>query len=498
MKKHTATLILLAMLASLAACGEAADPVGTTVASDTTVPAETTAQFESDDLPDDLDLGGKTVNLMICNYKEAFTHEMYSEEETGNRLNDAVYNSIGRVKERLNVELVYTSQDYFSNELNTFPNRIIGRIMAGDEDMDIVFDVGNYTLQMLQNRYFIDLSDTAYINIDKPWYNSAIIDALPTDYIYCLTGNFSVANVKHSFCTYFNSDLYATLGHTESLYDIVDAGKWTLDTLESLIKDTYADLNGDTKKDPSDQYGLTFGDNNKYIGIPAGCDLFMYKKSADGYEFTYDNEHAMNVMERLWRLVRENENVHDANDLGGLTKEDWQVLSDGGNYVSKPFVEGKVLFSMALVGDAATIVPESDFKAGLLPLPKYDEEQKEYRTVAQRSCYALIPVSSADYDSASAVLEALSSEFYRVVIPEYFEITLKTRYSPDENDSRMFDLITESCVFEVGDLFDGPLGSPYGLYKDIMKEASPTWASMVAKNKEKWAKAMEDIMAMSW
>ena len=153
---------------------------------------------------------------------------------------------------------------------------------------------------------------------------------------------------------------------------------------------------------------------------------------------------------------------------------------------------------MALVGDAATIVPESDFKTGLLPLPKFDEAQEEYRTVAQRSCYALIPVSSADYDSASAVLEALSSEFYRMVIPEYFEVTLKTRYSPDENDSRMFDLIAETCVFEVGDLFDGPLGSPYVLYKDIMKRESPTWASMVAGSKEKWAQAMEDIMAMDW
>lgn len=498
MKKSTSTLILLAMLVSMAACGEISDTSGETAADTVTTTAETTSLFESDDLPADLDLGGKTVHLMIGNYNEAFTYEMYSEEETGNRVNDAIYNSIKRVKERLNVELAYTSQNYVWKDMATFKAGVLSRIMAGDEDMDILFDVENYSLQMQDNRYFIDLADTKYINIDKPWYDSAIIDALPSDYVYCLTGQFAIANIKHSFCTYFNSDLYKTLGHTESLYDMVDSGKWTLETLESLIKDTYVDLNGDTRADPSDRYGLTFGDVNKYIGLPTGCDMFMYVKDTNGYKFTFDNEHAVNVMERLWRLVRENVNVHDAGNLGGGTADDWRIASTGGNYVCKPFVEGNVLFSMALVGDAGSIVPEVDFTTGLLPIPKYSEVQKYYRTAAQRSCYALIPVSSADYDSASAVMEALSSEFYRTVIPEYFEVTLKTRYSPDENDSRMFDLIAETRVFDVGDVFSGALDDPLVLYVSIMTKSDPTWASMVAKGKEKWAKAMEDIMAMDW
>ena len=77
-------------------------------------------------------------------------------------------------------------------------------------------------------------------------------------------------------------------------------------------------------------------------------------------------------------------------------------------------------------------------------------------------------------------------------------MTLKTRYSPDENDSRMFDLIAETRVFDVGDVFSGALDDPLVLYVSIMTKSDPTWASMVAKGKEKWAKAMEDIMAMDW
>ncbi len=43
----------------------------------------------------------------------------------------------------------------------------------------LYFDVDNYSMQMLENPYFIDLSKTAYINIDSLWYDSAIVDVLP-------------------------------------------------------------------------------------------------------------------------------------------------------------------------------------------------------------------------------------------------------------------------------------------------------------------------------
>ena len=80
----------------------------------------------------------------------------------------------------------------------------------------------------------------------------------------------------------------------------------------------------------------------------------------------------------------------------------------------------------------------------------------------QRSCYALIPVTVEDKDAAGAVLEALSSESYRTLVPEYCEVSLKTRYSQDDDVSRMFDLVINSMVYDPGEIFSGQRGSPSG------------------------------------
>ena len=94
MKKLTASLLLISLLASLASCGSQDSGTNDTTssgASTDTTAEETTSQFVKDDLPSDLDLGGKTVGIMIGDYFNAFLADLYSPEETGNRLSDAVY-----------------------------------------------------------------------------------------------------------------------------------------------------------------------------------------------------------------------------------------------------------------------------------------------------------------------------------------------------------------------------------------------------------------------
>ena len=105
MKKLTASLLLISLLASLASCGSQDSGTNDTTssgASTDTTAEETTSQFVKDDLPSDLDLGGKTVGIMIGDYFNAFLADLYSPEETGNRLSDAVYRTSKNVQERLN------------------------------------------------------------------------------------------------------------------------------------------------------------------------------------------------------------------------------------------------------------------------------------------------------------------------------------------------------------------------------------------------------------
>lgn len=497
MKKSTVSVFLLAsmLLALTVSCGSENDAgSGTTQASDrtdTTAPIEE-SPFVADDLPSDLDLGGAEVKIMIGDYNNAYIDDMYSEEETGNRLGDAVYKTIHNVQDRLNVSLVYNWQTYTWAELSGFQSKITSGIMAGDNEFDILFDVMNYSAQMQEGEYFVNLADVKYIDLDKPWYNQTVRENMPTDYIYFLSGQFSLANVKNVYAIYYNADLYDSLGKTEDLYALVDSGRWTLDKLEELSKDCYADLNGDTTADPGDRYGITFGDNNKYIGFIKAFGMDIFKKTSGGYEFTYDNERAVDVIARLCSLVNENENVlpgkHNAEN------PDYMISTGGGNFASKPFIEGRSLFSFGLIADAATIVPNIDFGYGLLPYPKWDEAKEDYANMLQRNCYSMIPVTVGDADAAGAVLEALSSESYRTLVPEYCEVSLKTRYSQDDDVSRMFDLIINSIVYDPGEIFANLLGTPSGLIKDALGNNDPNWASRMASKKNELISKMDEII----
>ena len=94
----------------------------------------------------------------------------------------------------------------------------------------------------------------------------------------------------------------------------------------------------------------------------------------------------------------------------------------------------------------------------------------------------------------SAVMEALASESYRSLLPEYCEVTLKTRYSQDDNVSRMFDLIGGSIVFDPGEIYAGVLGTPSGDIKARIITNNPNWASFIAGKKDSLIEKMNSII----
>ena len=195
-------------------------------------------------------------------------------------------------------------------------------------------------------------------------------------------------------------------------------------------------------------------------------------------------------------LINENENVLPGNpNKDGF--ETFQLSAGGGNYMSKLFLEGRAMMSCSLVADASMIIPEIDFAYGLLPYPKWDEAQENYQTILQRACYALVPVTCEDTDAASAVLEALSSASHRTLIPEYCEVSLKVRYSQDDDVARMFDLIRSSVTYDAGEIYGISLGTPTADFREQIVKNDPNWASHAESKKSTWIEKMEKIAPVS-
>lgn len=137
MKHRTLSLILAGLLTlSLAACGEAAPDSDDTTAkeggSDTTA-AET---GETSGVPADLDLNGEVISIWYTttSVSVAETFVDLNTEQTGDILDDAIYNLNRTVEERLNCELSFYKSDCLTSETGTEVQKLI---LADDTTYDL-------------------------------------------------------------------------------------------------------------------------------------------------------------------------------------------------------------------------------------------------------------------------------------------------------------------------------------------------------------------------
>jgi hypothetical protein len=124
---------------------------------------------------------------------------------------------------------------------------------------------------------------------------------------------------------------------------------------------------------------------------------------------------------------------------------------------------------------------ESDF--GILPFPKYNEQQEKYYSRMEGCDLFFSPMSATEefLDRASVILEALSSDSAKNLIPVYYDLALKTKFTRDEESSEILDLLFENRVYDLGDTIWGD------------KLRDPVIAPMMQNNKRELASKLESI-----
>ena len=92
-------------------------------------------------------------------------------------------------------------------------------------------------------------------------------------------------------------------------------------------------------------------------------------------------------------------------------------------------------------------------------------------------------------------MEALSSEKYSRVLPQYFEISMKVKYSVDDETAVIFDLIHDSMTTDFGYFFNNTLGGlPCSVFKKSMLNVG-TLMSNVESNREALITEYENLVS---
>ena len=168
-KRLFSTLLILSLLASLTAagCGESGTGDVTTGEIDTEPAVETSP----DNIPLGTDLGGQTVRIYV---RGDTIDTEFAAEQTGDIVDDAIYNRNRAIEDRLNVTLDYfsnTSLDFW-NDRNIYMDTVRASVLANDGSIDIAAGLSNIMPYLAQDGLFVNLlrGDIPYLNFDSPWW----------------------------------------------------------------------------------------------------------------------------------------------------------------------------------------------------------------------------------------------------------------------------------------------------------------------------------------
>lgn len=495
MKKETTKLVSIILAAlmtagTLVSCsesavqedGEKAADASTEVNSEEIEVAEDNEiTMEQDKVPE-LDFGGIDVN--ICGQgspKEDGSSGLWSDGYTGEIVNDGVYDARLYLEDRINVKYV----EPLVTDYTTISTTIKNSVQAGDGTYLIVENQLAQTSSDVLNGFSMNLNDIPYLDFDRSWYPQEIKESATYNGKLLLTVSDMCLNyVEQTWTMAFEKDK-ATNYHVENLYDCVREGTWTWDKFKSVSEGIYEDVNGNGARDEDDFYGATLAKSG-FDGCMAAA--FVYGAGLRFFEIDENGE--INPLLGSERAVSFCEKVNSLMKCEGfMTFSNAQNISHWVQFLTN----GNVMFAPSQFWHYYSHCRDYDGTFGVLPLPKYDEQQEGYYTLCDAGCNCLtIPVTCTDTSLAGAVIEIQSMYYHNYVVPSYMDVALKSKTARDPESAEMMQLTLNGRVMDFGYLYCGWSGWTWKL-NDMFKDPG-TYISTYEKNLKVMNKTYEKIM----
>ncbi|MBQ8213853.1 MAG: hypothetical protein IJZ80_07580 [Clostridia bacterium] len=460
MKKLLVLLLALCMLLLpvLTACKDTEEVPEDTEAEEATE-ADTSGLDEwgrpvvSIDVPESLDFGGEELHI-ICRNEDYALVDVGDFEEQTNALEQQLYYRNFDIEEYLNIELVYSYYD--PTTLNSKLNSTLQKDLEADlKTYDLVLNYGTFGISALVRDYYVNLLDPSavpYMDLSKPWWNKNYIEnAQAYGQLYYITGDYNLSTYNRVMVTYFNESLCLSYGISENLYEVALDGGWTYERLFEYAK-MYDDTNGNTVKDANDVYGLLSNANSEaYDGFLYGFQLNFVKTYDDGAH-GFDIAGNLKMEDAMSKI----QTLYEQDGVWLIAKTEGAEKTSEQQY--KMFAESRALFDIDVIyrykAQNLAFRDMTD-SYGILPLPKYDSEQKEYGSGVQVA-YTICSIprySNYNGDMVSAFLEYANGYNYRTIRPYYFENIVKKQYFSTEDSSKVFDMVLASTDFDFGEIY---------------------------------------------
>lgn len=490
MKKTTRAIAFLLVLMQLllSACSNTDAQQGDEVSGESSE-TESTAESVYTGL-EERDLDGYTFRILTNGVSEEHCHHTESvavDEYVGEGVNDAVYDRQLALIDRYNfiVEPIQSDGPHDSGWSAQFQQSVT----ANDSSFDLGICTTGPCASVTLNGHTIPWNSLNDVDLSQPWWNQTAMESLSVkDVVYYTTGDITYETVAFTYCMFFNKDLCEEWGiSADSLYQVVDDGKWTLSYLYSLTKDIYEDLDGDGMATYEDLYGVTMNTLSGQSIFQNATDTLTSRKDANDVPYIIeDTEKLANLVEKMYILMFENPGTF-AVTKGYNTDtgyHEWWGMT------SYKLLSHTSLLSTGLFYELFHEYTEKDFDIGVLPLPKYDTAQERYQTMGDFHCPLTVIPTTTNMEFTGFCATALAAYGREMVTPAYYETALKSRYADTQRDADMIELTMNGLVYDMQSVY-----STSSVLQTIIHDKSYNFASYWAKSERSIRKAFDKVIA---
>jgi len=400
----------------------------------------------TDDLPP-LDFKGAEFNVLTRSLKK---YDVSVEGQTGEIINDAIFFRNVAVEERLNVKINAKDIPGEWDDQNGYKSAIKKSVLSGTGAYDMISGFQVVMVSTVGDGLYKDLNRIDYLNLAKPWWTRKINGEMTVNNkIYLATGDISVLMWESIYALMFNKNMvrdYDVL----NLYQLIKSGQWTLEKLIEVTKNITQDIDGNGKYDANDLYGFGTMIGNFTDNYYVAFDIPVTKWDEDGYPYLAEN------CDKMYRL---NDIAYSFlnNNISVFSPEEKDASLV--NILEPMFFSDRLMIMPTFLGDIKNM-REMNTDFGIIPYPKWDENQKEYFTTSHGGFNVFgIPEDAKNPAMSGAVLEALCAESSKTVVPAFYETVLKSKFARDEESAEMLDIIRNGLSATFGYLYMVPLGA---------------------------------------
>jgi len=263
--------------------------------------------------------------------------------------------------------------------------------------------------------------------------------------------------------------------------------------MTEMSKAVTVDLNGDSKMDKSDRWGMVAHDyviTASYVG--AG-ERIATADSKGNISLTMNNERIYDVIDSIvglqdyWIRYSLTAKKHgDAPPVGFEPSDNYAELLS-------VFTSGNALF-MGECMQALSHMRDSNVDFGVLPSPKLDEKQDGYYAAVNYIAAAMcVPKTVTDFDRTSAIIEAWAAESHYTLMPAYYDISTKSKFTRDTISADMLDMILNARSYDLGIYYNW--GQLSDRFCHLVYTGSDAFASLYDANKAAAQDALDKFVS---